>query len=885
MTLLIWTIVCVAVAIMVYRWWSRSTILREDIRNLTHELPYWTVRDGVVVLRDGSYQYGFEVRWPATDTTAPEEIEQCAVAVERTLNNAVPEGEDLRFVVDVRRASEEMVGHHADLGRNASGPAGVLYHHAARDLAQFCAAGSAVWHRLYVFGSYKPSRGAVRNVPTLWEPISAPRYRRHLQEIRVRKDMLSAYLQGAGMDPREVDSDELLALIWRYWNPASRYAVPPPRIPYDRDRLEFPRKTLEEVPEMALPSARNVVGRSSVVFRPDHMMIDSRYVKVITMDRLPAGTTWRNMYGPLLHGIQEGWLVIEISQTERSAELKRLEVKANLLYASRVAKEREDARASVQSGEVEEALRVAYSGDHRIFFGGVRAVLVDETLHGVKKAAQDVLRAFHSVPGVSGVDESLALWKGFRSASPCSGIPSHRRCKVFTPNAADFVPTVGPWGGSEKPVMVLGHRTDALIPFDPFDQRFPAWNEIIVGSTGSGKTHLANLLLLNLAPTGRLMTVVDRGGGYRLLTQVLGGQTVQLGPDARIALNPMDTVPGQIERTPEGYIRVDEVKVASLANIVGLMIARGGQVYTDREQIVVADAVRQTYVRLGDEGRPPLLSDLRDSLMVYQPRVDTPEVGTELRRTAGEVAVRLSQWVGDGVFARLFDRPTSVDLYGDDLLYFDTEGLSGESPVAGPAMAVLADVAWRRAQRPDILGSIFVWDEAWAYMRIPEAAHLIEEMYRRLRRYRGMVLAITQQPDDLLDSPAGQAILNNSQIWWLLRGAYSDRILDAMRLNPRIQALLGQLTRVQGLYSEAVLSCDVGTRREGDLVVVRPSSAHYWVATSDRLERESRDLALAHYKDPLQGILEIAAQNPRGLGLAARAGRSGQALEETRRVS
>jgi hypothetical protein len=807
------------------------------------------------------------------------------LALERTLNNALPEGEHLRFVVEVYRASEELADRYAEIGKEASGPAAALHNQRVSELRQFCAVGNAVAYRLYVLASYSPPRVAIRKAPPLWQPVSAARYRRHLREIRVRKDMLAAYLQGGGASPREMGHDELVALIWRYWNPGSRYVLPPPHIPYDRERIEFPRKVLEEVPEMALPSVRNAVGRSSVVFRPDHMFIDGRYVKVVSMDRLPSGTTWRNIYRPVLDGIQEGWLVIEIEQTDRAAELKRLEVKANLLYASRVAKERENARASVQGTEVEEALRMAYSGDQRILFAGVRVVLADESYDGVKKSAQQVLRAFHQVPGVSAVDESLALWKAFRSASPCSGIPSHRRCKVFTPNAADFIPLVGPWSGSQKPVMVLGHRTDALIPFDPFDQRFPAWNEIIVGGTGSGKTHLANLLLLNLAATGRLMTIVDRGGGYQLLTQVLKGQTVRLGPDADIALNPMDTVPGQIERTPEGYVRVDEVKVSSLVSIVGLMIARGGRSYTDHEQMVVAEAVRQTYVRLCDERRPVLLRDLRDTLMVYQPQVDTPELGVELRRTAGDVAFRLSEWVRDGVFARLFDRPTSVDLYGDALLYFDTETLSAESPVAGPAMAVLADVAWRRAQRADISGSIFVWDEAWAYMRIPEAADLIEKMYRRLRRYRGVVLTVTQQPDDLIDSPAGQAILNNTQVFWLLRGSYSERILSVMRLNPRISGLLEQLTRVQGVYSEAVLSCDVGTGREGDLVVVRPSSADYWVATSDRLDRESRDAVLAGYENVLDGILEIAKQNPRGLELAAQYGRLTHGLTETRRAS
>lgn len=866
--LILWTLFWCAVAVAAYRWWSKSLLFVEDVRNLSHELPYWMIRDDVVVLRDGSYQYGFELRWPTTMLSDQEVVEEAAQALESALNNAVAEGEHARFIVEVSRAGPELAARYAE--KAAEGlPEAVreLHRFRARELMEFCRSGEAVSYRLFATVSYHPPRVAVRKRVPFWKPVSLEAYRKHLREIAVRADMMAAHLGSAGFSPRRLGSEELMALIWRYWNPERRYQVAPPAPPLDRERLDYPKKLLEAIPDLASATVRSETGRSGVVVRRDHLWVDGRFVKVVSMDRLPAGHTWRNIYRMVLDSFREGWFVVELEQCERGAEVKKLEVKANMLFATRFGGQREDARASVQSSEVEEALRMMYSGDHRVFLAGARVVILERTYEDAVRTAGRVMRAFHSVPGVSAVNETTALWKSFLSCAPLSGITMHRRCRVFTPNAADFVPVTGAWQGSQDPVMVFGHRTGALVPFDPFDPRMPAWNQLVVGSTGSGKTHLANLMLLCLASTGRVMTVVDRGGGYRTLASVFGGQVVQLGPSSQVALNPMDTAPGQVEVTADGHVRVDEMKVAFLVTMVGLMISRG-EGYTDKEQLVVADAVRQTYTRLWGEGRPILLRDLARTLSVYQPRVESADLGAELRRIASDIALRMSDWVEDGVFAKLFDRPTSVDLYGDGFLYFDTEGMPPDSPVVGPAMAMIADVAWRRARREDIPGSVFVWDEAWVYLKIPTASALIEEMYRRLRRYRGMVLVITQQPDDLVNSGIGAAVLNNSQVWYMLRGTYSNEVLDRMGIGSTCRGVLSDLSRVQGVFSEVVILCDMGTGRYGDAVVIRPSSMDYWIATSDRVERELRHQVVETCKgDVLEAVRRLARQYPRGLGV------------------
>lgn len=871
MVLIVWTAIWVTVGILVYRWLRGSVFFVDDVRNLTHELPYWTIRDGVVILRDGSYQYGVETYFPATEVADISELDRIVRGLQRLLNNAVPEGETLRVMVEVSAAAEGVVERFKEINRSTDRIVRALHEARAAEWKAHCSSGRIVSYRVFFLCSYHPRRVAVRKVP-FFAPISEKLFRTHLEEIAVRRDMLLVHCQSIGINAVPLDDRALMVLIWRYWNPETRYHIAPPEPPIENQRMEYPRKVLVQIPGLALPSVRSRAATGGVLVRRDHLWLDGRYVQIVTMDRLPSGATVPGMFGNLLTSIREGWVVIDCQHLERGPELKRLELKARTVWASRFGFGREDPRSSVQSTEVEEALRRAYSTDSRIFLAGVRVVVYESDEQAAYRTAMDVARAFQGVPGVAPVRETVALWPSYLACSPASGIPIHRRSRVFTDNAADFLPLTGPWNGSERPVMLFGHRSDAIVPFDPMDPRFPAWNQLVVGSTGSGKTHLANLLVLNLMATQPLVTIVDRGGGYRTLVNLVGGHTVWLGPGTDVAINPMDVSPGQLVVDEDGKVHVDEVKVAFLVALVGMMVTRGGQAYTDREQLIVSEAARQTYQRLYEEyrmGRPILLRDLRNSLLVYQPRVDTPELGIEARKAANDLAVRMSDWVEDGVYASLFDRPTSVDLYGDAVLYFDTEGLAQDSPVLGVAMAIIADVAWRRARREDSPGSLVVLDEAWVYLRIPVAAQFVEEMFRRFRRYRAMALVITQEPDDLLSGAIGSVILNNSQVWYLLRGTYRPEVLDLMRLNERCQAIVGQLAHVRGQYSEMLLLADTGAGKIGDVVVVRPGSLDYWIATSDRSDRLLRDeMVKACGGDLWNAICRLALEYPRGLGAA-----------------
>jgi conjugal transfer ATP-binding protein TraC len=63
---------------------------------------------------------------------------------------------------------------------------------------------------------------------------------------------------------------------------------------------------------------------------------------------------------------------------------------------------------------------------------------------------------------------------------------------------------------------------------------------------------------------------------------------------------------------------------------------------------------------------------------------------------------------------------------------------------------------------------ILMIDEAWDLLTKGAVAAFIEGGYRRFRKYGGAAICITQSVDDLYNSPAGVAIVQNSPFMFLL---------------------------------------------------------------------------------------------------------------------
>jgi hypothetical protein len=449
--------------------------------NLTRQLPYWAVRDGAVVLRDGSYRLGFDLILPGTEVWDASRLSRSNDHLRVLLNAALPEGECLRVLLEVHDDCREILRAYSAVAGDARGERVLdLHRRRAAALAEAHDAGRFANYRLILDLSYHPARRPRR----WWTPVDAGAYRLHQVELRALREVMVTHCARCGFDARPLDDAELTALIWRFFNPGRKRRGAPPSVPPDAP-LEIPRQLLDASPSLGRGSLRTAVVRSDLYRRWDFLWMDDFAHAVIAMDVLPDQPTTPNVLAPLLELPGTYWLVVEAWNDRRSDQLKRLELKSRLSRQAVLAQDGGDSNARAVEQQIAGALDLMQLTSERVMRVGVAVVVQERTPELVREAARRTLDAFRQIPGVDARIESVALRRQFFQLAPFSGLPNERLLRMLTSNAADFIPCAAPWRGSARPVCLFTTRAHSLVALDPFDPRLPSWNAIVIAWTYS----------------------------------------------------------------------------------------------------------------------------------------------------------------------------------------------------------------------------------------------------------------------------------------------------------------------------------------------------------------------------------------------------------------
>jgi type IV secretory pathway VirB4 component len=147
---------------------------------------------------------------------------------------------------------------------------------------------------------------------------------------------------------------------------------------------------------------------------------------------------------------------------------------------------------------------------------------------------------------------------------------------------------------------------------------------------------------------------------------------------------------------------------------------------------------------------PPLMQDLQEVLGGM--------LGAE------DLVLRLKKYT-EGTFSGLLNSPTNIDV-NNQLVVFSVRDLEDElRPIA---IYIIVNYIWNIV-RSELKKRILVIDEAWWLMQHEDSAKFIYALVKRCRKYYLGITTITQDVQDFLNSPYGQAIVTNSSLQLLLR--------------------------------------------------------------------------------------------------------------------
>lgn len=376
------------------------------------------------------------------------------------------------------------------------------------------------------------------------------------------------------------------------------------------------------------------------------------------------------------------------------------------------------------------------------------------TVYALDKKELDILsEKVETLFGSHLVGSRRALWQmeqGFNSTLPLCNDELSISFNMNTSPAASSFPFVSSELSSDNGILYgINRHNNSLILFDRFSM--PNANAVVFATSGAGKSYSVKLEVLRSLMMGTDVIIIDPEREYLHLSEAVGGTYVNISLNSESKINPFD-LPRAVSA---GATTADIIRsaVITLKGLVKLML---GQL-NNQEDSIVDRALLETYAKKDitaasdlSSVQPPLMQDFQEVL-------DGMEGGAGL-------AERLRKYT-QGTFAGLLNNPTNVDV-NNQLVIFSVRDLEDE--LRPMAIYTIVNYIWNIV-RSNLKKRILVVDEAWWLMQNEDSAKFIFALVKRCRKYYLGVTTITQDVNDFLASPYGQAIVTNSSLQLLLR--------------------------------------------------------------------------------------------------------------------
>jgi hypothetical protein len=477
---------------------------------------------------------------------------------------------------------------------------------------------------------------------------------------------------------------------------------------------------------------------------------------------------------------------------------------------------------------------------------------------------QQLLYAIGRMNGAKAVAETLAKRRLFFSSLPGMADADKRDQDLLTLNAADLVPVEMPWRGTPRsPLFLLETPYRQLIPFSLFDPGLSDANMLVMAKSGGGKTFMVQQFLLMAARDNPLISIIERGDSYRPLVELMGGRMITMSLDTDQTLNPWDPAEGEKEPSKD--------QVAFLKNLTRHMLGEGRAEDTELLDNLITEAILRTYKRAAIRPSNPIptFSDLRDELAQWRDEDKSERVMDE----AHLAAIKLRSWTGEkGVYAKLFDRPTTISL-DNPWLFFNVEQLSDDPRLETAMSLLIAHATAQRASGKAGRRSITVLDECWFLLDSPVLAPEVVQLFRTARKRNASVWGISQTAEDFVGTESnprihGAGIVKNSTTKIV---GQQPGDLTAIRAHLHLnETALNQIKHfsapIKGKSADALIV--IGEKADTTHTIrMSPTPVDYWIMTTYARERLYRSWWLERRKAAplIESYIQLAERFPFGL--------------------
>lgn len=233
-----------------------------------------------------------------------------------------------------------------------------------------------------------------------------------------------------------------------------------------------------------------------------------------------------------------------------------------------------------------------------------------------------------------------------------------------------------------------------------------------------------------------------------------------------------------------------------------------------------------------------------------------------------DFAAILKQFYRGGELEVTLNSDLDTNLFDERFIVFEIDKIK-DDPVLFPIIVLIIMDVFLQKMRIKKGRKALIIEEAWKAIASPTMAEYIKFLYKTVRKFHGIAGVVTQELNDVIDSPiVKEAIINNSDVKILLdQSKFKDRYSD-------IAAILG-LTPIQ---KQQIFTVNALNNKEGrnyfkevwicrgqnsDVYGVEEPPECYWAYTTERAEKEALKIYLRHYGTMQEAITNIESDRKR----------------------
>ncbi len=820
------------------------------LNSLQTLLPYGHLEDNYLIFCDDSLSVSYEISCPPLDNLSNDELIAYSQRIETFLNSLTDKATYQIFFTLDSNYQKEIEEHKAI--KSTHPLIKIMHSQRIEKFEELQKQKVLRRRRCFLFVNYAGSKANQKKISLL----NKFKQSRKLinEDVDLLKRDLTFILQpiedsikAAGFSFKRLSQDEIMALIYKYLNP-------------DREKQGLLCARLKD----SQMFGRQVCCSDLLIDenKGEYLHFGGFYHKYITLKVLPE-TTEPGMLAYLSQlSFSEFDVIVNFEAPAKEWGRKKIESMRKREYGNMVGLfniVNKDAQTKV--AQYETLLEETQQNNQKLFRMQLTLHVYGEEMEDVKKKTVEVIRIFSSLNGAEMHDERWGAVKPiFLGTLPGWTKESSRWLLLKSLHLADFLPFFSEFKGSGSAQCLFFNTTQGLASYDPFSEELTAFNTVVVGASGSGKSFTINQIINQYSKNDPVEIFIDIGGSYKRQVILKNGEYINLGLKEKFTINLFDLSKNKRFRdfNEEEQNEILIIKTKTIAQMMG-GLAR----FKESDQIV-EDFIFRSVAFLYERVDYPILSDLKEVLK------SVSQNNKQLQPFLEPVIGLLGIWFKGGQYGNYTDGPSTISL-DNSVICFDLKGLSQFERLQAVMLTIVTNFIWGKIMSEPGRRKFVIFDECWKLLSTPEAATFIAECYRTFRKYGAGAISVTQSLSDFLGCGLEDAILGNSNTRFILRQNSAptvEQIIKYFNFNEQERRLVESLQIKKGEYSEVFFSQSKELKNISAKMVIWPTPIEYWVATTD-----SRDLG--HYENTRQrfpklnlyeSLQKCAKEFPHGVG-------------------